>query len=80
MVLPPNKRQKAPKTARTRFPCRLSQFLRVQQVALTVLPVGSVGASALCAEVSRPAPFAREAKRANLISLDEARFSHFIGV
>ena len=79
MVLPPSKRQKAPKTARTRFPCRLSQFLRVQQVALTVLPVGSVGASALCAEVSTGDPHPLQG-RANLISLDEARFSHFIGV
>ena len=32
------------------------KFLRVQQVAPTVSPVGSVGASALCAEVSTGDP------------------------
>ena len=49
MVLPPSKRQKAPKKAWTRCP-GFFQSLRVQQVAPTVSPVGSVGASALCAE------------------------------
>ena len=34
----------------------LFQSLRVQQVAPTVSPVGSVGASALCAEVSTGDP------------------------
>ena len=65
---PPNKRQKAPKTARTRFPCRLSQSLRVQQVALTVSPVGSVGASALCAEVSTGDPHPLQGRQKGLIS------------
>ena len=68
MVLPPSKRQKAPKTARTRFPCRLSQFLRVQQVALTVLPVGSVGASALCAEVSTGDPHPLQGRQEGLFN------------
>ena len=41
-----------------------SQSLRVQQVAPTVSPVGSVGASALCAEVSTgdPHPLQRRQK------------------
>uniref|UniRef100_UPI003FF0935F hypothetical protein n=1 Tax=Eubacterium sp. TaxID=142586 RepID=UPI003FF0935F len=41
------------------------QSLRVQQVAPTVSPVGSVGASALCAEVSTgdPHPFQGRQKR-----------------
>ena len=56
MVLPPSKRQKAPKKAWTRCPSLFSQSLRVQQVAPTVSPVGSVGASALCAEVSTGDP------------------------
>ena len=79
MVLPPSKRQKAPKKAWTRCPSLFSQSLRVQQVAPTVSPVGSVGASALCAEVSTGDPHPLQwRQKVNLISLDEARFSHFI--
>ena len=68
MVLPPSKRQKAPKKAWTRCP-GFFQSLRVQQVAPTVSPVGSVGASALCAEVSTgdPHPF-QGRQKVNLIS------------
>ena len=40
MVLPPNKRQKAPKRAWTRCPSSFSQSLRVQQVAPTSLSKG----------------------------------------
>ena len=40
MVLPPSKRQKAPKTAWTRCPSCFSQSLRVQQVAPTSLCKG----------------------------------------
>ena len=46
-----------------------SQSLRVQQVAPTVSPVGSVGASALCAEVSTGDPHPLQGRRkVNLIS------------
>jgi len=55
------------------------QSLRVQQVAPTVSPDGSVGASALCAEVSTGDPHPLQGRqKVNLISLDEARFSNFI--
>ena len=56
------------------------QSLRVQQVAPTVSPVVSVGASALkCRGLHRrPAPFAREAKR--FIFYYSVRFSRFIKV
>ena len=55
------------------------QSLRVQQVAPTVSPVGSVGASALRAEVSTGDPHPLQGRqKVNLISLDEARFSNFI--
>ena len=55
------------------------QSLRVQQVAPTVSPVGSVGASALRAEVSTGDPHLLQwRQKVNLISLDEARFSNFI--
>ena len=51
----------------------------MQQVAPTVSPVGSVGASALCAEVSTGDPHPLQGRqKVNLISLDEARFSNFI--
>ena len=57
----------------------LFQSLRVQQVAPTVSPVGSVGASALCAEASTGDPRPLQwRQKVNLISLDEARFSNFI--
>jgi hypothetical protein len=57
----------------------LFQSLRVQQVAPTVSPVGSVGASALCAEASTGDPHPLQGRqKVNLISLDEARFSNFI--
>ena len=56
-----------------------SQSLRMQQVAPTVSPVGSVGASALCAEVSTGDPHPLQGRqKVNLISLDETRFSNFI--
>ena len=55
------------------------QSHRVQQVAPTVSPVGSVGASALRAEVSTGDPHPLQGRqKVNLISLDEARFSNFI--
>ncbi len=55
------------------------QSLRVQQVAPTVSPVSSVGASALCAEVSTGDPHPLQGRqKVNLISLDETRFSNFI--
>ena len=56
MVLPPSKRQKAQKWLGLDVQAIFSQSLRVQQVAPTVSPVGSVGASALCAEVSTGDP------------------------
>ena len=56
MVLPPSKRQKAPKIAWTRCPSYFSIPPSATQVAPTVSPVGSVGASALCAEVSTGDP------------------------
>ena len=47
----------------------LFQSLRVQQVAPTVSPVGSVGASALCAEVSTGDPHPLQGRqKVNLIS------------
>ena len=67
MVLPPNKRQKAPKIAWTRCPSYFSQSLRVQQVAPTVSPVGSVGASALCAEVSTGDPHPLQGRQKRFI-------------
>ena len=78
MVLPPSKRQKAPKKAWTRCPSLFSQSLRVQQVAPTVSPVGSVGASALCAEVSTGDPHPLQGRQKGLFNFDEACFSHFI--
>ena len=78
MVLPPSKRQKAPKKAWTRCPSLFSQSLRVQQVAPTVSPVGSVGASALCAEVSTGDPHPLQGRQKGLIYFYSARFSHFI--
>ena len=54
------------------------QSLRVQQVAPTVSPVGSVGASALCAEVSTGDPHPLQGRQKGLFNFDEARFSHFI--
>ena len=78
MVLPPSKRQKAPKTAWTLSPSCFSQSLRVQQVAPTVSPVGSVGASALCAEVSTGDPHPLQRRQKGLFNFDEARFSRFI--
>jgi len=50
----------------------------VQQVAPTVSPVGSVGASALCAEVSTGDPHPLQGRQKGLFNFDEARFSHFI--
>ena len=55
-----------------------SQSLRVQQVAPTVSPVGSVGASALCAEVSTGDPHPLQGRQKGLFNFDEACFSHFI--
>ena len=78
MVLPPSKRQKAPKIAWTRCPSYFSQSLRAQQVALTVSPVGSVGASALCTEVSTGDPHPLQGRQKRLIYFYSARFSHFI--
>ena len=69
MVLPPNKRQKAPKIAWTLSPSYFSQSLRLQQVAPTVSPVGSVGASALCAEVSTENPHHLQWRRKGLFIL-----------
>ena len=43
-----------------------SQSLRVQQVAPTVSPVGSVGASALCAEVSTGDPHPLQGRQKGL--------------
>ena len=54
----------------------LFQSLRVQQVAPTVSPVGSVGASALCAEVSTGDPHPLQGRQKGLFY--SARFSHFI--
>ena len=68
MVLPPSKRQKAPKKAWTRCP-GFFQSLRVQQVAPTVSPVGSVGASALCAEVSTGDPHPLQWRQKGLLIL-----------
>jgi len=42
------------------------QSLRVQQVAPTVSPVGSVGASALCAEVSTGDPHPLQGRQKGL--------------
>ena len=50
----------------------------MQQVAPTVSPVGSVGASALCAEVSTGDPHPLQGRQKGLFNFDEARFSHFI--
>ena len=68
MVLPLSKRQKAPKKAWTRCPSLFSQSLRVQQVAPTVSPVGSVGASALCAEVSTGDPHPLQGRQKDLFN------------
>ena len=69
MVLPPSKRQKAQKWLGLDVQAIFSQSLRVQQVAPTVSPVGSVGASALCAEVSTGDPHPLQGRRkVNLIS------------
>ena len=54
-----------------------SQSLRVQQVAPTVSPVGSVGASALCAEVSAGDPHPLQGRQKCFLFYS-ARFSHFI--
>ena len=75
-VLPPSKRRKAPKIAWIRCPSYFSQSLRVQQVAPTVSPVGSVGASALCAEVPETRTLCKGGKKVYLFY--SARFSHFI--
>jgi hypothetical protein len=53
-----------------------SQSLRVQQVAPTVSPVGSVGASALCAEVSTGDPHPLQGRQ-NVYLFYSVRFSHF---
>ena len=45
-----------------------SQSLRVQQVAPTVSPVGSVGASALCAEVSTGDPHPLQGRQEGLFN------------
>ena len=45
-----------------------SQSLRVQQVAPTVSPVGSVGASALCAEVSTGDPHPLQGRQKGLFN------------
>ena len=69
MVLPPNKRQKAQKGLGLDVQAIFSQSLRVQQVAPTVSPVDSVGASALCAEVSTGDPHPLQVRqKVNLIS------------
>ena len=69
MVLPPNKRQKAQKWLGLDVQAIFSQSLRVQQVAPTVSPVDSVGASALCAEVSTGDPHPLQVRqKVNLIS------------
>ena len=69
MVLPPSKRQKAQKWLGLDVQAIFSQSLQVQQVAPTVSPVGSVGASALCAEVSTGDPHPLQGRqKVNLIS------------
>ena len=69
MVLHPNKRQKAQKWLGLDVQAIFSQSLRVQQVAPTVSPVDSVGASALCAEVSTGDPHPLQVRqKVNLIS------------
>ena len=69
MVLPPSKRQKAQKWLGLDVQAIFSQSLRVQQVAPTVSPVDSVGASALCAEVSTGDPHPLQVRqKVNLIS------------
>ena len=65
---PPSKRRKAPKKLGLDVQA-FFQSLRVQQVAPTVSPVGSVGASALCAEVSTGDPHPLQGRqKVNLIS------------
>ena len=54
------------------------QSLRVQLVAPTVSPVGSVGASALCAEAPTEDPHPLQGRQKRLIYFYSARFSHFI--
>ena len=67
MVLPPSKRQKAQKWLGLDVQAIFSQSLRVQQVAPTVSPVGSVGASALCAEVSTGDPHPLQGRQKRFI-------------
>ena len=71
MVLPPSKRQKAPKTARTRFPCRLSNPSECNKLN----PPSHLSVWSVLLHFVH-APFAREAKR--LIYFYSVRFSHFI--
>ena len=74
----PEQKTKSANNGKDSMSLPLFQSLRVQQVAPTVSPVVSVGASALkCRGLHwRPAPFAREAKR--FIYFYLARFSRFI--
>ena len=79
MVLPPNKRQKAQKWLGLDVQAIFSQSLRVQQVAPTVSPVDSVGASALCAEVSTGDPHPLQVRqKVNLIS-GPSKSASFLG-
>ena len=68
MVLPPSKRQKAQKWLGLDVQAIFSQSLQVQQVAPTVSPVGSVGASALCAEVSTGDPHPLQGRQKGLFN------------
>ena len=68
MVLPPSKRQKAQKWLGLDVQAIFSQSLQVQQVAPTVSPVGSVGASALCAEVSTGDPHPLQGRQKSLFN------------
>ena len=76
---PPSKRQKAPKKAWTRCPSLFSQSLRVQQVAPTVSPVGSVGASALCAEVSTGDPHPLQGRQKVSLISGSSKSVSFLG-
>ena len=76
----PEQKTESAKNGKDSMSLPFFQSLRVQQVAPTVSPPGSVGASALkCRGLHRrPAPFAREAKR--FIFYYSARFSRFVEV
>ena len=68
MVLPRAKDEKRQKLLGLDVQAVFSQSLRVQQVAPTVSPVGSVGASALCAEVSTGDPHPLQGRQKGLFN------------